>query len=237
MDWAKNIPLAPVTHGVEERLEIAPRLLPRGRTAGALATAVFKRADWYVTSNFGWRKHPITGEVKLHNGTDYGTYGQKWPQYALENGTVTQAGRASDGALFCWVQYPAAGIRCLHYHLDSVRVKAGQAVDSATLLGYTGTTGNSTGIHLHLGLQRLANPGDYIDPQAYAYTPDNGNMPIRVGDRVRVRQGAKTYTGGNLASFVYKTVYDVMQLSGDRAVIGLGNAVTAAVRAADLTKV
>jgi len=236
MDRAKNIPLAPVTHGFEERMEIAPNPRLRNTTAGALATRTFKRADWYVTSNFGWRKHPVTGEMKFHNGTDYGTHGQKWPQYAVEKGTVIQAGKAADGALFCWVQYPAAGIRCLNYHLDSLRVKTGQAVDESTILGYTGTTGNSTGIHLHLGLKRMANLNVYIDPHTFAYAPP-ANQAIRVGDRVRVKQGAKTYTGGKLASFVFKTVYGVLQISGDRVVIGLGNAVTAAVRMADLTKV
>jgi len=60
---------------------------------------------------------------------------------------------------------------------------------------------------------------------------------IKVGSKVKVKNGAKTYTGGNLASFVYKTTYDVIQISGDRVVIGLGKAVTAAVRKDDLTVV
>lgn len=63
----------------------------------------------------------------------------------------------------------------------------------------------------------------------------------KVGDRVRVKKGAKTYPGGSLASFVYNTVYDVIQVGGkglpdDRIVIGQGKAVTAAVKAADLYK-
>lgn len=57
---------------------------------------------------------------------------------------------------------------------------------------------------------------------------------IKVGSKVMVKSGAKTYTGGNLSSFVYKTVYDVIQISGDRIVIGLGKAVTAAVKKGDL---
>lgn len=58
---------------------------------------------------------------------------------------------------------------------------------------------------------------------------------ISVGSKVRVRSGAKTYTGGSLASFVYSTTYNVIELKGDRAVIGIGTAVTAAVKLADLT--
>ncbi len=57
---------------------------------------------------------------------------------------------------------------------------------------------------------------------------------LKVGSKVKVKKGAKTYTGGNLASFVYNNVYDVIQINGDRVVIGKGKAVTAAVRLEDL---
>ena len=57
---------------------------------------------------------------------------------------------------------------------------------------------------------------------------------IKVGSKVMVKSGAKTYTGGGLSSFVYKTVYDVLQINGDRVVIGLGKAITAAVKKSDL---
>jgi len=52
---------------------------------------------------------------------------------------------------------------------------------------------------------------------------------LKVGSKVKVKPDAKTYTGGNLASFVYNNVYDVIQINGDRVVIGKGTAVTAAV--------
>lgn len=57
---------------------------------------------------------------------------------------------------------------------------------------------------------------------------------IQVGDRVKVKSGAKTYEGKSLASFVYQNTYDVQQLSGDRAVIGQKGVVTAAVKVKDL---
>ena len=57
---------------------------------------------------------------------------------------------------------------------------------------------------------------------------------IKVGNKVKVKPGAKTYTGRNLASFVYNNVYDVIQINGDRVVIGKGTAVTAAVHKNDL---
>lgn len=60
---------------------------------------------------------------------------------------------------------------------------------------------------------------------------------LAVGDRVKVNAGAKTYTDGRLASFVYKNTYDVIEIQGDRVVIGVGKAVTAAMNKKDLTVV
>lgn len=57
---------------------------------------------------------------------------------------------------------------------------------------------------------------------------------IKKGSKVKVRSGAKTYTGGSLASFVYNNTYTVMQIDGDRVVIGVNGAVTAAVKKSDL---
>lgn len=59
----------------------------------------------------------------------------------------------------------------------------------------------------------------------------------KVGDKVKVRQGATTYTGDSLASFVYQGIYDLQELSGTRAVIGINGRVTAAVDIKDLTRV
>lgn len=58
---------------------------------------------------------------------------------------------------------------------------------------------------------------------------------ITVGSKVKVTKGAKTYTGGGLASYVYNNTYTVMQVDGDRVVIGLNGVVTAAVNSKDLT--
>lgn len=57
---------------------------------------------------------------------------------------------------------------------------------------------------------------------------------IAKGSKVKVRKGAKTYAGGSLASFVYNNTYTVMQIDGDRVVIGVNGAVTAAVKMSDL---
>jgi len=135
-----------------------------------LADRIFKRTDWHMTSKFGPRKHPVTGEVKPHNGTDYGTGGTKWPQYAIENGMVLRTGTDPGAGKFVWVNYPRIGLKLFQCHLDSINVRAGQAVMEGALLGTTGTTGNSTGIHMHLGMQPSTG-GAWRDPHAYNYIP------------------------------------------------------------------
>ena len=131
---------------------------------------IFHNAKHYVTSKFGYRSVLNTSNGKtnpFHSGTDYGTNGKKIAQYAIEDGEVLTATKASDGALYVWVKYPRLGVKMLHYHLDSIKVKKGQKVNANTLLGYTGKTGKATGIHLHLGVKRLSG-GDYIDPEKWA---------------------------------------------------------------------
>lgn len=112
---------------------------------------IFKDFDPYVTSPFGYRIHPLKGGMQFHAGVDYGTNGKKLPQYALEDGYVTGCGKDSTGALFVYVKYPRLGKTAIHYHLDSYKVANNQKVNANTIIGYTGTTGNSTGIHLHFG--------------------------------------------------------------------------------------
>ena len=142
-----------------------------------LAAAIFGNSSWYVTSPFGPRTHPTKKTKDHHNGTDYGTSGKKLPQYALEDGKVL---RASTGTNSGWgnlveVDYPRIGISTFHAHLDTVAVKAGQAVKAGTLLGTTGTTGNSTGIHLHLGLRNSKSEA-WLNPHNYDYTPPSAKV-------------------------------------------------------------
>ena len=69
----------------------------------------------------------------------------------------------------------------------------------------------------------------FITTQAGKSVSPSAPKQIKVGSKVKVKSGAKTYTGGGLSSLVYTRVYDVIQISGDRIVIGIGKAITAAV--------
>ena len=135
-----------------------------------VSNLIFHNAHHYLTSPYGNRQSITTSNGNtgtFHNGTDYGTGGKKIAQYAIDAGSIISCGTASDGAKYVWVKYPRLGVKMLHYHLDSIKVKAGQSVNQSTCLGYTGKTGKSTGVHLHLGVKRLSG-GGYIDPELWS---------------------------------------------------------------------
>lgn len=149
---------------------------------------IFKRNDWYVTSAFGKRTPIQTSNgisSNFHNGCDYGTHSQKWPQYAIENGIVIDCGVSSDGAKYVVINYPKLNVNMLHYHLDSITVKKSQRVNSDTLVGYTGKTGVATGIHLHLSVYDL-NKKKYIDPETFNTEDVENPTDYSIGDKVIV---------------------------------------------------
>ena len=136
-----------------------------------LSNLIFHGAKHKITSPYGYRDVIETSggnSAPFHNGVDYGTFNVKLPQYPIEDGIIVSRGIdwAYGGAKYVWIKYPRLGVKMLHYHLDSYRVKKGQAVNKNTIIGYTGKTGKATGIHLHLGLKLLSG-GGYVDPEAW----------------------------------------------------------------------
>ena len=100
-----------------------------------------------ITSYFGWRIHPITGTNKYHSGVDIGaSYGAT--VIAADSGTVITAGWVS-GYGNCIVISHGNGVSTLYGHLSSIAVSSGQSVSQGQTIGYVGSTGNSTGPHLH----------------------------------------------------------------------------------------
>ena len=162
-----------------------------------LATRIFKRDDWYITSTFGKRINPVTHKEGFHYGCDYGTHVQKWSQYALEDGIITSVGKSSSSGNYLHVEYSRIKKDLFHAHLYKIYVKKGDKVNHNTILGTTGATGQATGIHLHLGLRPIG--GDYENPETYDYIPpsdivnpvernDNMNQIEVIKDKLRVRK-------------------------------------------------
>lgn len=116
----------------------------------------------YITSRQGPRVHPITGKYKNHGGTDIGaSYGSAI--YAADSGKVVSS---SDGWNGGWGNYVMIdhgnGMQTLYAHMSSRAVSVGQTVKRGQTIGYVGSTGMSTGPHLHF--EMYVN-GARIDPQ------------------------------------------------------------------------
>lgn len=130
-----------------------------------ISELIFDGEPHRITSPYGKRGSGY------HYGCDYGTYLKNLPQYAIEDGEVYSKGYEANAAgYYIWVKYPRINKRFLHCHLQKpVTLNKGDKVQRGTLLGYTGTTGNSTGIHLHLGVRDLTT-NLYEDPEVFAMT-------------------------------------------------------------------
>ena len=115
-----------------------------------------------VTSNFGIRTHPILGGRRMHTGIDLAA-ATGTPVFATAMGVVTNAGwRGSYGLL---VQLDHANSHQTRYgHLSRLAVQPGQIVEPGQLIGYVGSTGRSTGPHLHYEV-RIG--GKAVDPRPY----------------------------------------------------------------------
>ncbi|MCM2349829.1 MAG: M23 family metallopeptidase [Bacteriovoracaceae bacterium] len=111
------------------------------------STPTILPADGWITSYFGQRMSPWAGKVKMHEGLDVGApYGT--PVHAPADGIVTFSGEKAGFGKFVQLNH-GYGIETLYAHNQSLRVKAGQKVKRGALLSAVGSTGYSSGPHLH----------------------------------------------------------------------------------------
>lgn len=103
--------------------------------------------SYEITSPFGYRYHPIFGTYRLHSGVDIGAdYGS--PVYATASGTVTIATYDAGGGYYIHLAHDD-GTASRYLHLSGFNCYVGQHVRKGAVIGYVGSTGNSTGPHLH----------------------------------------------------------------------------------------
>jgi murein DD-endopeptidase MepM/ murein hydrolase activator NlpD len=137
----------------EKAAESSSRASAEGRTT--------RPATGSITSRFGMRTHPITGVHKLHSGTDFSIGDGK--AYAARSGTVSAV--TYDGAYGNMVTLShGGGIETRYAHLASATVSVGQSVSAGSVVGNIGSTGYSTGPHLHF---EVLQNGEFINPERW----------------------------------------------------------------------
>lgn len=115
--------------------------------------------DWWVSSLFGPRIDPFTGQLAFHHGVDIATY-EGTPIRAFSDGRVVWAGFGGSYGLAVGIQH-ANGWISWYGHMRSIAVHAGQYVKAGEVIGTVGSTGRSTGPHLHFEIREN---GVRIDP-------------------------------------------------------------------------
>ena len=115
-----------------------------------------------ITSEYGWRTHPIYGDARYHSGMDIGgDYGD--PILAAAAGIVTYSGWIS-GYGYAVIIDHGGGISTLYGHNEALAVAEGQTVSQGQVIAYCGSTGNSTGPHCHFEVREGGEP---VDPMGY----------------------------------------------------------------------
>ena len=116
-----------------------------------------------LTSPFGMRVHPISGKWKMHNGVDMAA-AQGTPIYAAKSGKVTVTSFQAGGAGYYVSINHGDGFSSVYMHMTHYIVSPGQYVTAGQVIGYVGSTGGSTGPHLHFG---ISYNGSYVNPMNY----------------------------------------------------------------------
>lgn len=114
------------------------------------------RAGYGVSSRFGWRNHPITHRRSFHDGVDL-SCGSGTPIHAAANGRIVHAGWYGPYGIAVIVDH-GSGWSTLYGHCSSLACGAGQSVSAGQVIGYVGSTGWSTGPHLHYSVRKYGKP-------------------------------------------------------------------------------
>ncbi|MEH6757994.1 MAG: M23 family metallopeptidase [Parasphingorhabdus sp.] len=116
------------------------------------------------TSSYGMRRHPILRYKRMHSGIDFGG-GYGAPIYAVTDGTIAYAGRKGGYGNFVKIQH-SSGLASGYGHMSRIAVSSGRRVRKGQIIGYIGSTGLSTGPHLHYELYRN---GRTINPSSVKF--------------------------------------------------------------------
>ncbi len=144
--------------GLESRLNYVRHSVERREELAAATPSIWPAHGW-LSGGFGGRSDPFTREPGFHRGIDISTEKGR-PVYATADGVVQSAARAGEYGNLVVLSH-SFGLSTRYGHLSAFAVRPGQRVARGDVLGYVGSTGRSTGSHLHYEI--LAN-GKLINP-------------------------------------------------------------------------
>ncbi|MCX6274181.1 MAG: peptidoglycan DD-metalloendopeptidase family protein [Bacteroidetes bacterium] len=136
----------------------------------------------YIASGFGWRIHPIYKTEKMHSGMDF-TAPVGTPIHATGNGTVAKIEYDGRGYGNNVIVNHGWGFESLYGHMSKIVVRPGQKITRGDLLGYVGSTGASTGPHLHYEVRKGGTP---VNPANFYYndlTPEEYEKMMELASR------------------------------------------------------
>lgn len=165
-----------VVNTVQARTALPASPLSQGsilRPAGVSIPSRMPVENAALTSGYGMRTHPVLGGRRAHKGIDLamptGT-----PVYATADGVVSKAEWFSSYGLYISLEHGAA-IQTRYGHLSRLNVASGQKVTKGDIIGYVGSTGRSTGPHLHYEV-RIA--GNSVNPVPYLQGDALRSLPV-----------------------------------------------------------
>ena len=150
----------------------------------------------HITSGFGLRRHPILGYSRLHAGIDFGAaYGSAI--YAVSDGTVSFAGWHGGHGNYVKLEH-GGGFGTGYGHMSRIAVSAGTRVHAGQVIGYVGSTGLSTGPHLHYELYKGGVP---VNPMSVSFTVTNQVDPAELAAyKARLAQLKTVKAGAAMSS-------------------------------------
>ncbi|NJQ98002.1 MAG: M23 family metallopeptidase [Hydrococcus sp. CSU_1_8] len=147
-------PVAPQYHRATTNYYYPPTAQQQRNTALIFPLAMPAR----ITSVFGWRVHPVTGNTRMHSGTDLGAP-LGTPVLAAYPGEVAVADSLGGYGLTVILRHEQGTQESRYAHLSEIFVKPGDTVEQGAVIGRVGSTGLSTGPHLHFEWRYLTNAG------------------------------------------------------------------------------
>ena len=163
---------------------------------GEQRSGLLAPAPGRITSRYGMRRHPILGYRRMHRGLDFKA-GYGTPIYAVSDGTVQVAGRNGGHGNYVKLNH-GNGLQTGYSHMSRIAVSRGSQVRRGQVIGYVGSTGLSTGPHLHYEMYRN---GRNIDPASVQFVTRAQLAGAELANfRGRLAQLLETEPGAALAS-------------------------------------